>query len=69
MAKLTARSTLAFDGKVIAKAGKQFDSKAVPGPILKGWVARGLCSPPPKATARKAADISMKESKDGSNGQ
>ena len=67
MAKITARSTLAFDGKVVAKAGKEFDSKAVPAPILKDWVKRGLCSPPPKTAIRKTADISMKESKDGSD--
>jgi hypothetical protein len=59
MAKVTARSTLAFDGKVIAKAGKEFDSKAVPAPILKDWVKRGLCSSPPKSATRTKTNKSV----------
>ena len=69
MAKITAFTTLSYNGQNIARAGKEFDSKDVPVQVLEAWAARGWCSPIPAAKApkgvsrvsRKGADISTTE--------
>ena len=69
MAKMTAFTTLSYNGQNIARAGKEFNSKDVPAQVLEAWAARGWCSPIPAAkapkaasrTSRKGADISTVE--------
>ncbi len=72
MAKLTAFTTLSYHGQVIARAGKAFDGKDLPEQVLKGWAAKGWCSPlPPKsaAAANKKMAGNSKGEQHGIDGQ
>lgn len=52
MPKMTAFTTLSYEGRVIARAGKQFEGRDLPQKVLEAWAARGWCSPlPAKAPA------------------
>ena len=67
MAKMTAFTTLSYEGRVIARAGKEFEGRDLPEKVLEAWAARGWCSPllakavasTSKKAQRKAAAESM----------
>ncbi len=61
MTKMTAYTTLSFEGQQVALAGKEFEGKALPPKVLQGWAAKGWCSPiPTRAGAKSNQPSSIK---------
>ncbi len=66
MAKMTANTTLSFEGQQVARAGKQFETKGLPAKVLQGWAAKGWCSPNPSRAGAKSNQPSSKKRADNS---
>ena len=65
MSKVTALTTLSFQGQQIARAGKQFESKGLPDEVLQSWAAKGWCSPlPASRVSGKALSQSKKSNRE-----